>query len=128
MRRAYRVRAEGRWGPRSAGRPRTRAARCSDRAGPETARAGSYSRRCWRWPGYARCYRRSFAARTFRWLRYRVLESYSSLELSDAGNFFDGALIHLRAERDGLLQHLELAHHAYQSHGAFGGAGVGRFK
>ena len=44
------------------------------------------------------------------------------------GDIFNGAFIHLGAERDGLLQLLELAHDADQANGGLGGPGVRRFE
>src|SRR5438046_7138679 len=44
---------------------------------------------------------------------------------SNFSDLFDRLSIRLRAQRDGLLQHFELAHHADQADRGFGRTGVG---
>src|SRR5579871_647593 len=40
-------------------------------------------------------------------------------------HFLNGALVHLAAQRNGLLQHFELAHDPDQPHSRLGAAGIG---
>ena len=91
------------------------------------------TRRCWRSPGCWRCYRRWFPARSFRWRRYIMLESYTWFLLVRTGQLnlgylLDGLLIHIRAHRRRLLQHLELPHDAHQTHRRFRRAAIRRLE
>src|SRR3954449_10075730 len=56
----------------------------------------------------------------------RVIDSPSLIAYF--GDLLDGGAVHVRAQRDGLLQHLELPHHAHETDRGFGGSGIGRLQ